>query len=81
MVIDHDLLLLSQVGSRAMLFEGRSGVEGRAGEMNVKDAFNTFLKQVNVTFRKDPQTGRPRANKLDSQLDSEQKETGKYFYV
>lgn len=81
MVVDHDLLLLSQIGSRAMLFTGISGKEGKASEMNVRDAFNTFLKEVNVTFRKDPQTGRPRANKLDSQLDREQKEAGKYFYV
>jgi len=81
MVIDHDLLFLSQVGSRAMLFEGVSGVEGRASETSIKDAFDRFLKQVNVTFRKDPQTGRPRANKLDSQLDREQKEAEKYFYV
>jgi len=81
MVIDHDLLFLSKVGSRAMLFTGKSGVNGQANEMGIKDAYNTFLKQVNVTFRKDPQTGRPRANKLDSQLDKEQKEAGKYFYV
>jgi ATP-binding cassette subfamily E protein 1 len=81
MVIDHDLLFLSQVGSRAILFTGKSGVSGRAGEMSIKDAFNMFLTQVNVTFRKDPQTGRPRANKFDSQLDKEQKEIGKYFYV
>jgi len=81
LVVDHDLLLLSQIGSRSMLFTGVSGKEGKASEMNVRDAFNSFLKEVNVTFRKDPQTGRPRANKLDSQLDKEQKEAGKYFYV
>jgi len=81
LVVDHDLLLLSQIGSRAMLFTGVSGKEGKASEMNVRDAFNSFLKEVNVTFRKDPQTGRPRANKSDSQLDKEQKEAGKYFYV
>jgi len=80
MIIDHDLLLLSQISDRAMVFVGKPGKEGYVEEpSNVENAFNTFLKQVGITFRKDPQTGRPRANKLDSQLDKEQRERGKYF--
>jgi len=82
LIIDHDLLFLSQIGARGMVFLGESGVRGYVKEIsNLSDAFNEFLKQVGVTFRKDPQTGRPRANKLDSQLDREQKENNKYFYV
>ncbi|MDI6798778.1 MAG: ATP-binding cassette domain-containing protein, partial [Candidatus Aenigmarchaeota archaeon] len=81
-VIDHDLLFLSQVGSRAMVFLGESGLHGYVEEVtSVKNALNKFLKQVGITFRKDPQTGRPRANKLNSQLDLEQKEKGEYFYI
>jgi ATP-binding cassette subfamily E protein 1 len=80
MIIDHDLLLLSQISDRAMVFLGKPGKEGYVEEpSNVENAFNTFLKQVGITFRKDPQTGRPRANKIDSQLDKEQRERGKYF--
>ena len=80
MIIDHDLLLLSQISDRAMVFLGKPGKEGYVEEpSDVENAFNTFLKQVGITFRKDPQTGRPRANKLDSQLDKEQREKGKYF--
>ena len=80
MIIDHDLLLLSQISDRAMVFLGKPGKEGYVEEpSNVENAFNTFLKQVGITFRKDPQTGRPRANKLDSQLDKEQRERGEYF--
>ncbi len=82
MIIDHDLLFLSQVGSRAMVFLGTPAIQGRVDSVTtVKDAFNIFLKEVGVTFRKDPQSGRPRANKLDSQLDREQKEKGSYFYI
>lgn len=82
LVIDHDLLFLSQLGRRAMLFLGKSSKKGYVEEVtSVKAAFNEFLKQVGITFRKDPQTGRPRANKFDSQLDREQKEIGNYFYV
>lgn len=80
LVIDHDLLFLSQVGHRGMVFEGEPGVRGEVEKVDgLKDALNKFLSQVGITFRKDPQTGRPRANKFGSQLDREQKEAGNYF--
>lgn len=82
LIIDHDLLFLSQVGNRAIVFLGKPSIEGYVKSVTtVKDALNTFLKEVGVTFRRDPQTGRPRANKFDSQIDREQKERGEYFYV
>jgi len=82
LVVDHDLLFLSQVGNRAMVFLGESGIEGYVDEVtSVKNAFNKFLSVVGVTFRSDLATGRPRANKLNSKLDREQKEKGNYFYV
>ncbi len=80
MIIDHDLLFLSQIADRGVVFLGKSGVEGFTEKpTTVEKAFNNFLSKVGVTFRKDPQTGRPRANKFGSKLDREQKETGKYF--
>ncbi len=79
-IIDHDLLFLSQIADRSMVFLGEPGKKGQVDDVDsVEDAFNKFLKQVNVTFRKDPQTGRPRANKSDSQIDRGQKDKGKYF--
>jgi ATP-binding cassette subfamily E protein 1 len=82
LIIDHDLLFLSKLGDRAMLFLGKPTIHGHVTDVtSVKNAFNTFLKEVGVTFRRDPQTGRPRANKLESKLDREQKESGNYFYV
>jgi ATP-binding cassette subfamily E protein 1 len=81
-VIDHDLLFLSQIGKRGMVFLGKPGVSGKVENVDrIKDAFNKFLADVGITFRKDPQTGRPRANKPDSQLDREQKESGDYFII
>jgi len=80
MIVDHDLLFLSQIADRGMVFLGEPGKNGYAEEpTRVENAFNLFLSKVGVTFRKDPQTGRPRANKFDSQMDKEQKEKGKYF--
>jgi ATP-binding cassette subfamily E protein 1 len=42
---------------------------------------NIFLKMMNITFRRDKETKRPRVNKLDSYLDREQKEQGEYYYL
>lgn len=81
MIIDHDLLFLSYLSDRAMVFSGEPGKKGFADQFNIEQGFNRFLKEVDITFRKDPQTGRPRANKPDSQKDKEQKEKGKYFYI
>lgn len=79
-IVDHDLLFLSQIADRGMVFLGKPGKEGFIEEpTSVENAFNSFLSKVGITFRKDPQTGRPRANKIDSQLDKEQREKGKYF--
>src|SRR5436309_866154 len=40
-----------------------------------------FLTLVEVTFRRDADTNRPRINKLDSRLDREQKTAGEYYYA
>lgn len=80
MVIDHDLMLLDYVADRGMVFEGEPGVSGSAsGPERIEHAMNSFLEKVGVTYRKDPDTGRPRANKPGSQKDREQKESGEYF--
>ena len=42
---------------------------------------NTFLKLLNITFRRDPTNYRPRINKIESVKDKEQKLAGNYFYV
>ncbi len=80
MIVDHDLLFLSRISDRGMVFLGNPGREGYTEEpCSIEKAFNRFLKEVGVTFRTDKTTGRPRANKFGSKLDREQKEKGKYF--
>jgi len=81
MIIDHDLLFLSYLSDRAMVFSGESGRSAEAEQFELQEGFNRFLKEVDITFRKDPQTKRPRANKPDSQKDQEQKSANRYFYV
>jgi len=80
-VIDHDLLFLSYVSDRAMLFTGESGKQGRAEILPVKSAMNKFLKEIDITFRADPENKRPRANKPGSAIDREQREKGDYFII
>ncbi len=81
MVIDHDILFLSYLADRAMLFSGQPSVSGIAAQFNLQEGFNRFLKDVGITFRRDETTSRPRANKLGSVKDREQKEKGTYFQV
>jgi ATP-binding cassette subfamily E protein 1 len=80
MVIDHDLLLLDYISDRGIVFRGEPGVKGEStSPMPTSEALNEFLKEVDMTFRKDPSTGRPRANKPGSQKDEEQRKTGEFY--
>lgn len=80
LVVDHDLLLLHYVADRTMVFEGEPGVQGVGRSPQSVDAgLNRFLARTGVTFRRDPDSGRPRANKPGSRKDREQKAAGDYF--
>lgn len=80
LVIDHDLLLLDYIADRGMVFTGEPGKNGKTTEpMKIGDAMNEFLKEVDITFRRDPETGRPRANKPDSQKDKQQRKKDEFY--
>ena len=80
-VIDHDLVFLDMVADRIIVFTGVPGTKGRASEpMSLQSGMNLFLKDMGITFRRDPQTLRPRANKPNSQKDQLQKSIGEYYY-
>ena len=82
LVVEHDIAVQDYLASRIMVFRGKPGFEGYASKpMNLKDAMNLFLKELGVTIRKDPETGRPRINKEDSYLDRLQKRIGQYYYI
>ncbi|MEM0475355.1 MAG: ribosome biogenesis/translation initiation ATPase RLI [Candidatus Norongarragalinales archaeon] len=81
-VVDHDLLFIDAVSDKILLFNGTPAKEGRAGTPQAqRDGMHDFLREMGVTFRRDPQTGRPRANKEGSVADREQKDSGNYYYV
>jgi ATP-binding cassette subfamily E protein 1 len=82
LVVDHDILSVDFISDRLLVFTGEPGRSGQThGPLDMRKGMNMFLKEVGVTFRRDPQTGRPRANKPDSRIDREQKERGEYFYL
>ncbi len=81
-VVEHDIILQDLLADRLMVFLGRPGEEGFAGEPQaLKDGMNSFLKDLGVTFRRDADTGRPRVNKPGSRLDRIQKGSGEYYYA
>ena len=80
-VIDHDLQLMDLVSDTMIIFEGESGIVGQAtSPMPKADAMNRFLKSLDMSFRRDERSLRPRVNKLESRLDKEQKASGNYYY-
>jgi ATP-binding cassette subfamily E protein 1 len=82
LVVEHDIAMLDYMSNSIMPFLGEPGSEGYAeGPMDMRTGMNTFLRWVDVTFRREPATGRPRINKPGSVLDREQKETGEYYYA
>jgi len=80
-IIDHDLQLMDLVSDTMVIFEGQSGVSGKAtSPMRKADAMNRFLKSLDMSFRRDERSLRPRVNKLESRLDKDQKTSGNFYY-
>ena len=79
-VIEHDFLMASACSDRCIVYCGTPGVECTArSPIGLVDGFNTFLKQLDVTFRRDPANCRPRVNKKGSAKDREQKAAGMHY--
>ena len=80
-VIDHDLQLMDLVSDSMIIFEGESGKAGLATPpMPKPEAMNRFLKSLDMTFRRDEKSLRPRVNKIESRLDKDQKLSGNFYY-
>ncbi len=81
-VVDHDLSIIDFIAHRVMVFKGEPGIKGYALKpTDIRSGMNIFLRDVGVTFRRDPRTGRPRVNKPGSYLDRKQKALGEYYYL
>ena len=81
LVIDHDIYMMDLLADRLMVFDGEPAVSGHAGPpQDMRSGMNDFLANLDVTFRRDERTKRPRVNKPGSQKDREQKRAGEYYY-
>ena len=81
-VVEHDIITQDFIADSILVFEGIPGIQGNAlAPLDLRDGFNKFLKMMNITFRRDNLTKRPRVNKTGSNKDSYQKSINEYYYI
>ncbi len=81
-VVEHDIITQDFICDSLIVFDGESGIFGKASApMSLRDGMNKFLKEMDITFRRDLTTGRPRVNKYGSKLDKYQRDVNEYYYV
>lgn len=80
-VIDHDLQLMDLISDSIIIFKGVTGLNGHStSPMPKSKGMNEFLQSLDITFRRDEKSLRPRINKSLSRLDKEQKTRKNYYY-
>jgi ATP-binding cassette subfamily E protein 1 len=81
-VVEHDIVANDLLADSVMVFSGEPGKSGVAHPpQGLRKGMNQFLKGLGITFRRDPDTSRPRVNKKGSWLDRYQKEINEYYYA
>jgi ATP-binding cassette, sub-family E, member 1 len=83
LVVDHDVYFLDLASDALMVFrpDGPEGSGGRGdGPFPMRAGMNRLLSTVDITFRRDAETLRPRINREGSVLDREQRAQGEYYY-
>ena len=81
LVVDHDLLFVDYLSQNLIVFDGEPAVNGNVkGPFDMEEGMTFFLKELGITFRRDEESHRPRANKVGSVKDREQKSKNKYYY-
>jgi ATP-binding cassette, sub-family E, member 1 len=81
MIVDHDVYFIDMISDALIVFDGKPGIKGHAqGPFSLHEGMNMFLKDVDITFRRDEETRRPRVNKPDSYIDRKQRSEGEYYY-
>src|SRR5438045_3875539 len=81
-VVEHDFIMATYLADRVIVFDGQPSINSRANSPEgLLTGCNKFLKNLDVTFRRDPNSYRPRINKYNSQLEQEQKLNGNYFFL
>ncbi|MCK5107910.1 MAG: ATP-binding cassette domain-containing protein, partial [Nanoarchaeota archaeon] len=81
LVVDHDLLFIDYLSNSLIVFTGEPAISGAVkGPFSMANGMNIFLKDLNITMRRDKESSRPRINKPESVLDRGQKNAGNLYY-
>jgi len=82
LLVEHDFVMASAMADRIVVYEGSPGVSCTArSAVGVVEGFNRFLRSMDVTFRREPPSFRPRVNKKGSRIDKEQRARNEYYSV
>lgn len=81
LVVEHDLVFLDYLSDNMVVFDGVPARSGEAhGALAMEEGMNMFLKNLDITLRRDKESARPRINTPDSRLDQEQRTANKRYY-
>ena len=81
-IVEHDFIMATYLADRVVQYTGTPAVDATAHTPQaLVSGTNSFLRDLDITFRRDPTNFRPRINKRGSTKDREQKEGGTYFLV
>lgn len=81
-VVEHDFIMATYLADRVIVYDGVPALKCTANSPQpLLSGMNRFLKDLDITFRRDPTNHRPRINKALSVKDQEQKKLGTYFYL
>ncbi|GLI73343.1 Fe-S cluster-binding ribosome biosynthesis protein [Penicillium ochrochloron] len=81
-IVEHDFIMATYLADRVIVFDGQPSVDAHANTPeSLVTGCNKFLKNLDVTFRRDPNSYRPRINKYNSQMDQEQKLAGNFYFL
>lgn len=66
-IVEHDFIMATYLADRVIVYDGTPAVEATANApQSLLTGMNAFLKDLEITFRRDPTNHRPRINKLFS---------------
>ena len=81
-IVEHDFIMATYLADRVVVYTGTPALDAVAhAPCGLLSGMNSFLKHLEITFRRDPTNYRPRINKYDSTKDAEQKLAGNYYYL
>ncbi len=74
--------MATYLADRVIVYTGEPAIDCTATRPQVLlTGMNAFLRDLDITFRRDPTNYRPRINKMLSVKDKEQKLAGTYFFM